>query len=132
MGQRGASKEEHTLEVDLEDRVPVVLADLLEPISAVVHPEQADAGVVDQRVDPAELVDRSVDDLFDGVGIADVRGNDERFTDRSAAISVMRSSSRAVRTTRAPSAANRSTIALPRPRLAPVTTMTSSANAGMR
>ena len=60
------------LEVDVHDQVPVLLGHLEEQVVA------GDAGVVDQDVDPAELVDDALHRGLRGGGVDDVAADADR------------------------------------------------------
>ena len=62
----GPGHQERTAQVDAHDQVPVLVGHLEQQVVA------GDAGVVDQHVDPAELVDDPRDRGLDGLGVADV------------------------------------------------------------
>ena len=74
---------------------------------------RGDAGVVDQDVEPAELLDHAGDGGLDGGGVADVARRCRRPGPRRApaAVALAASSSRSSTATEAPSAANRFAVA---------------------
>ena len=61
----GAADIEAALEVDIDDAVPVLLGHAVEDAVA------QDAGIVDDDVDPAELIDRLLDDPVGAVPFGD-------------------------------------------------------------
>jgi len=66
--QRGGDAVEHAPEVDVDHRLPAV------DVEVGHGPDLADAGVADQRVEPAELRDRRVDQALEILAPGDVGG----------------------------------------------------------
>ena len=74
MGERGLDEEHRPLEVDLEHLVPRRRGERAERFG------QRRGGVVDDDVDPAEALDREVDEPLDIIELAEVGGHPRRLT----------------------------------------------------
>ena len=73
VGGRPSGRCEVALEVDGDDRVPLLLGHVDD------HPVAQDAGVVDEDVEIAERLDRAVDQALRTLPVGDVVAVDDRF-----------------------------------------------------
>ena len=119
---RRARAEERASQMDIQHRVPVVVAHLEEQVIA------QHARIVDEDVKLAKRLDGGRDGLLHGIGVCETSQRTAVASEPSAVISAATrwqpSTSRSASVTRAPSSASRFAVAAPMPRPAPVTNAT--------